>query len=221
MICDILIRSYWRDFAWLEYCLRSIEQHCSGFRVVILAIPERSVPWLNRWPPLPSGMRLEICPNYPDDYLGQQVTKLHADEVTDADLICHVDSDCIFVRPTSPHDLAPGGLPLVYMRPVGELPRHWPWTRPTADFLGWQPAYDFMQHPPFVFPRWLYAELRDWSRRKKAVELADWVLSRPPRGFSECNALAAYAHAFRRDAFTWISADDGSEERRVCRWYWS
>ena len=70
--CDIMIRSYWRDFAWLEYCLRSIERYCTGFRAVIVAIPKKSVPWLRRHRPLPSHVRLVVCPDYDDDYLGQR-----------------------------------------------------------------------------------------------------------------------------------------------------
>jgi len=36
------------------------------------------------------------CEEYEDDYIGQQITKLNADNFTDAPLIAHIDSDCIF-----------------------------------------------------------------------------------------------------------------------------
>lgn len=219
--CDIVVRSYWRDFAWLELCLRAIERHCVGFGDVIVVMPRGSEPWLRRHPALPTSVRLELCPDYPDDYLGQQVTKLHADELSDAELICHVDSDCIFRCRTQPQDLAPGGRPRVYTRPVEELPRHWPWTRPTEEFLGWRPTHDFLQCPPFTFPRWLYPRVRERAVETKDVPLSEWVLSRPPRGFSEFNVLAAYAYRFHPEDFVWTRGRDiGAEERR-CHWYWS
>lgn len=219
--CDIIIRSYWRDFDWLTLCLRAIERHCVGFAEVILVIPRSSEPWLRRHPELPSTVRLELCPDYDDDYLGQQVSKLHADELSEAALICHVDSDCIFRRLTTPDDLAPGGKPRIYARPVHELPRHWPWLAPTEGLLGWRPTHDFLQCPPFTFPRWLYRELRDWTLETKGVSLADWVVSRPPRGFSEFNALAAYAYEHHREQFVWTRAVDIGEAERCCQWYWS
>lgn len=220
--CDIFIRSYWRDFAWLEYCLRSINRYCSGFREVIVVIPRKSKPWLRFYPGLRSQeVRLEFCRDYEDDYLGQQVTKLYADEFTDASLICHVDSDCIFHRPTTPEDIAPGGQPRVYTMPVGELPRHWPWTGPTELFLGWAPTHDFLQCPPFTFPSWLYKEIRAFSIRDNHMELSQWILSQPPRGFSEFNVLGAYAYSKYPDHFIWIRATDIGEWERVCHWYWS
>ena len=170
---------------------------------------------------MPSTVRLELCQDYHDDYLGQQVSKLYADRISDATLICHVDSDCIFRRLTTPDDLAPGGMPRVYTRPINHLPRHWPWVKPTEEFLGWRPTHDFLQCPPFTFPRWLYQELRDWTLNAKRVSLAEWVLSRPPRGFSEFNVLAAYAYEHHREQFLWTRAADIGAEERSCQWYWS
>lgn len=219
MICDILIRSYWRDFAWLSYSLRSIARYCSGFRQVILVVPESSHDWLRQHPPLPSSIELVICKDYPDDYLGQQVTKLQADHYSDADFICHVDSDCIFNRPTRPQDLIPSGRPVCYTRPVSELPRHWPWTRPTTEILGWQPTLDFMQYPPFTYPGWLYPEVRNWCQQQHEVSLEQWVMSRPPRGFSEFNLLGAYAHRYYRDHMCWRSRAALSSELQHCLWF--
>src|SRR2546430_1989099 len=107
--CDIFIRSYWKDFAWLELCLAAIAQYCHGFRSVIVVVPRSSQPWLRRFPALEDKVQVEFCRDYRDDYLGQQATKLRADTFTDADFICHVDSDCIFCRPTAPADLIEEG----------------------------------------------------------------------------------------------------------------
>src|ERR1700694_677382 len=98
--CALFIRAYWKDLDWLELCLASRTRYCSGFHDVVVTIPRGSEPWLRR-ACLPRVARIEFCRDYRDDYLGQQSTKLHADTFTDADFICHVDADCIFVRPAS------------------------------------------------------------------------------------------------------------------------
>ena len=41
------------------------------------------------------------CEEYEDDYIGQQIAKLNADNYTDAPLIAHIDSDCMFCAPCS------------------------------------------------------------------------------------------------------------------------
>jgi hypothetical protein len=221
MTCDIVIRTYWRDFDWLVFSLRSIERYCRGFRRVIVIVPGSSVPWLRRHPPLPPFVQLRTCTDFSDDYLGQQVTKLNVDRESDAEFICHVDADCVFTREACPADLIIDGRPRIYVRRVSDLPRHWPWTAPTADFLGEMPTHDFMQCPPFVYPAWLYSKLREWTQRAKGVSLDEWVLSRPPRGFSEFNALGAFAYSCFPDRFIWIRADDIGEEERACHWFWS
>lgn len=220
MVCDILVRSYRRDFEWLGYCLESIVARCDGFREAILVLPaadEARLPRLR----LPAGVRVELCRDYRDDYLGQQATKLYADTYSDADLICHVDADCVFGRRIVPADLLREGRPVVFTRRLSELPRGTPWRRPTEAFLGWQVELDFMQRQPRTFPHWLYGELRAFCRERHGRELEEYVTSRPPRAFSEYNVLAAYALHFHRDAFAWVDATSPGAGLELCRWYWS
>jgi hypothetical protein len=219
--CDILIRSYWRDFGWLAYCLRSIERYCHGFRSTIVVVPRSSGARLGRLGDVGSRVRIELCNDYRDDYLGQQLTKLGAPTFTDANLVCHVDSDCVFTRSTSPRDLVRGGKPRVLMLPTARLGRHRPWQRPTEEFLGWSVAYDFMRHPPFTYPRWLYGEVRRHCEELHGVTLEDYVASRPPRGFSEFNVLGAFAYERWRDRFSWLDTSLAEAGEPPCRWYWS
>jgi len=217
---DIVIRTYWRDFPWLELCLRSIEKFASGFRRIIVAVPQESAPYLARYPAISSQATIALTDNYSDDYLGQQVTKLHADILTDADFITHVDSDVILTDALDVRSLFCAGRPIVVTRPFASADRHWPWGRPTSTFLGWAVSCDFMCRPPFTFPRWLYPHVRSFSRATHGVELADYVKRCPPRGFSEFNVLGALAFADFPGAFEWIEQDaDGRDP--FCRWYWS
>ncbi|MFA1550217.1 hypothetical protein [Actinomadura chokoriensis] len=216
---DIVIRSYQRDFQWLRYCLESIGRYCTGFRSVVVIIPPASLAkW--RWLGL-SADRVLCCPAYRDDYLGQQVTKLHADRYSDADFICHVDSDCVFERSTTPGDLTCEGRPYVLMEPYARLDRHIPWRALTERFLGEDVGHEFMRRPPYTFPRWLYPALRKRSRELHGMSLEEYVMSRPPRGFSEFNALGAYAYRHHRDAFHWIDVAHDAAPPPPCHVFWS
>jgi hypothetical protein len=221
MTCDIFIRSYYKDFEWLSYCLASIERYCDGFRSVVVVVPETSRAWLGKLRLPASGVRLEFCRAYRDDYLGQQATKMSADLFTDADFICHVDSDCIFAQRTTPEDLIPCGKPRVLLRANELLGRHRPWQRPTEEFLGWPVAYDFMQQPPFTFPRSLYAQTRSHCDRLHNVDIERYITSRTTRGFSEFNALGAYAYRYCAASFLWVDTSAEGPREAGCRWYWS
>jgi hypothetical protein len=216
----LFVRSYCKDLDWLQLSLRSIERHCHGFAEVVVALPESSRPWLLR-SPLPGWVRLIYGPVYPDDYLGQQVTKLNADLLVEAEFIVHVDADCIFTRTTRPEDLAPGGRPRVITRPIAELGRHYPWRGPTEAFLGFAVDLDFMQRPPFVYPRWLYPLLRRHCLNTHGLSIEQYVTNQMPRGFSEFNALGAYAFAYCAEAFDFPRIDTAQASSQHCDWYWS
>jgi hypothetical protein len=220
-VCDLIIRSYYRDFGWLRQCLASIGRWCTGFRRTVVVLPGSS---LDRWTHLdatPAGVEVIGCPDYPDDYLGQQISKLYADELTDADYLWHVDSDCVFRRRTSPGDLVRNGRPVQLMEPYAALGRYVPWRELTENFLGVDTPYEFMRQPPYVFPRWLYAEVRAFCLARHGVTLAEYVRAQPPRGFSEFNALSGYAWHFHPEAFSWVDLTTEPLTDPCCRVFWS
>lgn len=220
MTCDLFIRSYWKDLEWLSFCLESIDQYCRGFRSVIVVVPRSTEPWLRRTP-LPRNPRIEFCKDYQDDYLGQQATKLLADTFTDADYICHVDSDCVFFRPTSPQDLIVDDKPCVLMQSCELLSGHRPWQKPTEKFLGYCVLDDFMRQPPFTFPRWLYPNVRKHAAASHGMEIESYIMAQPQRGFSEYNVLGAFAWHNHHEHFQWVDTAVAPPAIPHCRWYWS
>jgi hypothetical protein len=214
--CAIVIRTYRRDLDWLEYCLGALARHCAGFEEIVVVMPSRSEPYAQRSSVDFSGVRQVWCPDHADDYLGQQVTKLYADHLVDTDLICHFDADMVVSGPLSPAQLVVGGRPMVVTGPVGIRD---PWGECSEQFLGWPVTKAFMVRPPFVFPRWLYEEVRRHCIARHRTDLASYVLSRSPRGFSEFTVLGAYALARHPAAFEWV--DQSARLPQVCRWFWS
>jgi hypothetical protein len=219
MTCDILIRSYYKDFGWLAYCLRSVRLFCTGFRRTLVVVPESSARRLPQG--LLSEEALLVCRDYRDDYLGQQATKLLADSLTDADFIFHIDSDCVFHRSTAPQDLIVDGRPDLAFTPHEQFPRPAPWKAATEKFLRLPVRHDFMRRQPLVYPRWLYAAVRRHATQVHGLDLERYVLAQPPGGFSEFNALGAYAYQHHRGAFRWIEMAKDAPNEPFCRWFWS
>ena len=217
--CDIFIRSYYRDFDWLAYCLASIQKYCSGFRHTVLVVPAKSLPRL-----LYRGLGGDctfVCKSYADDYLGQQVSKLTADQYSDAEYICHVDSDCLFHRPTTPSDLCIDGKPRIVMKPYDRMPPTSSWRNITTKCLGHDVSFDFMQQLPLLFPRAVYAGLRSHVEAVHDTDIESYVIAQPYRGFSEFNALGAFAYHYRREAFTWVDSSREPVPRAPCHCFWS
>lgn len=197
-VTDIVIRSYRGDFGWLGYALSTLHARSSGFRQIHIVVPQGDKHLLSHL----TAEKIYECPNYVDDYLGQQITKLLADTYSDADYIMHWDSDTLLTQPLSPADLIVEGKPIVYYESYDKVGRE-PWQPIVSEVLGWAPEHEFMRRHPFVYPRWLYAEVRKFLEERHGQTLESYIVGRPYRSFSEFNVLGAYAWEKHRDKFTW------------------
>lgn len=217
---DIVIRSHAKDFAWLRHCLAGVRRWCTGFRQVVVVVPGKCERRLARY-----GIeadRIVLCPDYADDYLGQQVTKTLADTFTDADHIAHLDSDSVVRRPLTTADLMDdAGRPHLLYTPGTYFRRGAPWQAATERFLARPVTCDYMRRQPLVYPRWIYPELREHAVRQHGMQLAEYIVAQPPLGFSEFNALGAYAHEHHHDAFSWHLHPSPAYDETWTRVFWS
>jgi hypothetical protein len=217
---DLFIRSYYKDLGWLVYCLKSIEKYAQGFRDVILVVPASSAQRLS-WSGLGRSITTHVCDDFSDDYLGQQVTKMQADHYSDADFICHVDSDCIFRRPITPSDLISSDKAVISMVAYAALRHDKGWQQLSERFMRRPVEFDFMRRQPLVYPRWIYSSLRDYTMRIHRTSLQKYIVSQPRRGFSEYNAMGAYAYYHHFRDFCWLKSDCVERDESICRWFWS
>jgi hypothetical protein len=218
---DILIRTYFRDFRWLMLSLLSIANFVDGFRRIVIVMPASSFERL-RGHEIPRLTQATVlcCPDYADDYLGQQVTKLNADEFSDASLIAHIDSDSVFrVSCSLPMLLVKDGRPVIRVLWRSRRPPSDGWRRCVADFHGEALPFDVLAPPPYVFSRDLYARLRRQCMMRHGVGLEEWCLSRRADRLSEFGLLVGEAWLHQRDDYCWTAADD--ETGWPCQWYWS
>jgi hypothetical protein len=221
MTIDIVIRTWFRDFRWLALSLRSILRFVDGYRRIVVVMPESSFDRLPKGVvPDTKCITVATCAEFTNDYLGQQITKLHADEFTDASLIVHLDSDCIFEAKCDLRALLIRG-DLITVRGAWSSRRQARdgWRQCVVDFYGRMLPFDAVVPPPLMFPASLYGELRSHCRSVHKVDIAQWVLARQIDTVSEYGLLAGEAWFRRPEEFFW--SDIANEPLWPCRQYWS
>lgn len=224
MTTDILIRSYEKDFGWLAYCLLSCQKRAHGFRYIHIVVPTADMG------SVPVGDDPRVIVHATEDYCvgynTQQITKLNADSYSDADFVCHLDSDCIWTEDVTPEDFFKEGKPIIF-REMGDES---PWPPITYKALGWYDPYDYMRRFPFVYPRDIYWAFRNWFGENKGVSVENYIVNHPNLKhekflsvkfsdfhkweydygwrFSEFNTLGAWAHKCWHDRFYWGAANE-------------
>jgi len=200
---DIVIRTYRGDFDWLQYCIRSGEKHLKGFRQKHLLISDHDADLLGD---VPGYIIHRTGRDWGDGYIQQMSDKLHADLYTDADYICHTDSDCVWIRDVCPEDLMEDGKPVYLFHPFG--PEYNPWPPIVEKILGFKSEYSFMRRHPFTYPREVYQEYRNFVEIRHRAPLAHYVEAQPYRQFIEYESMGAWAWQYAHDLFTWKDQAD-------------
>lgn len=202
--CDIFVKTFPRDYDWLRYCLRSIDKFTTGFRKIVVVAPDMAIPQ--------SCRKMEWIGEADKEpgYLHQQVSKLYADEKSDADYILFMDSDCIFTRPVTPSNFIREGKVIWGHKEFRDDERR-VWAPVLSKWMNEPATRSFMTGHPFVFPRWLFESLREYSRTMHKQELGDYVMGQAdPKNmcsFSEFNCAGAWAYKYAKDKFTWENRD--------------
>jgi hypothetical protein len=216
MTCDIFIRSYAKDFPWLHHALRSIQKFATGFRDIVIVIPDTddlSCLTLERVVKVKDTM---------DGYLAQQITKLRSDQYTDSDLILVTDSDTLFTELVTPESFMRDGKPIWFMTPWSEEMLAHPGTREwffvMKNFFGEDPPAEFMRRQPFMFPREVLKGLRDFCYAKFEKSIDDYV--RDAGKFSEWNILGMYCWLHHREKFYWMDTTVECPPEK-CHQFWS
>jgi glycosyltransferase involved in cell wall biosynthesis len=210
MPVDIFIKSYREDFKWLELCLKSIKKYVTGYNEIIILIPEG-----DNFTPTTERTFVHKIKEEGNGYLFQQYCKMIAHNYSGADYIMYVDSDCIFHSPVNVKDLIVDGKPQILMTSYKELGNLVPWQKPTADFIGQVPEFEFMRRHCFIYHKKTLSNLLHWFKG----DLKKYVLSRTE--FSEFNAIGFYAYLFERDKYNFIDTKDWTYTPAIVNQYHS
>lgn len=107
---EILVVCSLRDEPFLRYCLRGLSFYAAAFAGITLAVPARD---RTEFAWIPKGVKLVTMDELPGKgFLHHLIMKCRADELCpDAEMIMHVDADCMAWEPFSPDDYVYGKKP--------------------------------------------------------------------------------------------------------------
>lgn len=192
MKVSIFIRSFEGDMPWLTYCLRSVHKFAMDFHEVVVAVPENTkVDHLTK-------ERVVFVKAGADDYVQQQVDKLHADLYCEGDAALNLDSDTILIGPVTPGDFMMNGeKPLWLMTPIEKVlsndPNTHAWKRAMTKFSGVDPQWEYMRRIGQMIPRWAYGCFREFCLRTHGKTFEQWAVEQN-RECSEFNLIGQFLH---------------------------
>lgn len=220
---EFLILSYYRDFPWLRYCLRSIEKFARGFGVTVVVPRGQVRPVLDGFEEMPSIQLKQLKEDTEPEGLGQlfsQVNKCSADVFVspDTEFVFFIDSDCLITHPLTPEMFFRDGKPVMPYNTYEHLVKHncgsMIWQEVIKKNLGFYPKCEFLRQMPLVYPRALFPALRRFVEARHNMRFADYVFSTGknswPQNFCESNDLGAYAWERMHDSYYWLNLDEGN-----------
>jgi hypothetical protein len=214
MKVDIFIKSYKDDFKWLKYCLQSVSKFVTGYNEIIIIIPEGERHLINF--PLPERTFVHTLKEEGHGYMFQQYVKMIAPNYCGAEYIMYVDSDCIFHSPVNVQDLITDGKPQILMTNYNEL-GSCPWQKPTADFIGQVPEFEFMRRHCLIYHKDTLVNLVTWFKQ----DLKSYILGITSRTFSEFNVMGFYAYLYERDKYNFVDTKNWTYTPAIVNQYHS
>lgn len=183
----LYVRSYEKDFRWLDYSITSMKKYLKCITKSILVLPFGS--------PLPRQYQFfdeivsSIKYNHIDGYVAQQLDKLDAWKYVDTHYILYSDSDCIYTGELTTEQLFHDNLPILHMTPYSQLSPEVPWQPIVKKHLGFSPAYEYMRSFPLIHRTQTLYELQ-----QQYPTLIEQGINETNREFSEFNFMGAFAH---------------------------
>lgn len=197
---EIFLVSFRRDFEFATYCLRSIKKFCTGFAGTTVLVPHTDAEMFG---PIcaETGAKLRTFLEMPGKgMLHHELCILESDIwCPEAEYILHVDSDCCFIRPTTPDDYFVEGRPVMLRERFEDFKQYetrYSWKKCVEEALGFPVEWETMVRHPAIFDRRVYRETRFIIERGHSVPVTQYVLSKKndfPQTFAEFPTLGAVA----------------------------
>ncbi len=214
MKTDIFIVSVAKHFDWLEYCLRSIAKHATGFGCTTLLVPsddhQKAIGVANCFP---GPISIRHGPEWPGKgMLWHMAQKMRADEwCKGADFILHLDSDCMFTEPVTPEDYFVDGKPVLMHASFDWLINTQQanlgmWKNNAERALGWTVTEETMRRHPAVHYRAVYLKARDCIEAHTRMGCDRFIESGHndfPQQFAEFPTLGAVAWRHFWEHYSW------------------
>lgn len=199
MITDIFIRTYYKDLEWLKYCLKSIHKYVTGYRNIIICIPEKEKHLLDRWN-LTKEQIVGWTPVCENGYIDQQINKLCAHDITDSEFILFVDSDVCFKRHVNISEYFHNGKPIILKTRYENVGDAICWKAPTEQLLRMSVDYEYMRRLPILYRGdTMFCVMAEISRPENDLVKMDRL--------SEFNLVGAYAEFYEPERYHFIDTE--------------
>jgi hypothetical protein len=213
MIVDIFIRTYSKDLEWLAYALKSIHKNVTGFRQVIVAIPNDK---LLKHLTLEKVVEVE---DLPDGYIGQQMTKIQAWRYTDADAVLFWDSDTVALEKVDVSEFFKEGKPIIYKTKYSSIDT--PWQPITEAAIGDKVEWEYMRRMPLLYWRDTLVNTEQLLFQIHDCSLKEYLGNLKHRAFSEFNTIGALAEKHEAERYEFIDTETGDMTPVKIKQFWS
>jgi len=213
MTTAIFIKTYIKDLEWLAHCLESISRFASGFSEVILVADSDCHGLI---PKNTCVTKTLFVKSWQNGYIQQQYEKLRAHELTEADTILFVDSDCVFFRPFCPDDFIVDGKPVLLKTRYESVGDGIVWKRLTESTLRFDVDFEYMRRMPLIYRRDTLIALRNAH-----PEIRSLLSRMAGREFSEFNVLGAFVDRYEQNQYHILDTEVDPIPPAVCRQFWS
>jgi hypothetical protein len=181
MKCDVVIKTWFNDLGWLNYCLRFLARNwlAKDSRTIVLA-DENCRPVIETWH-LTKEEVFYVKP-WADGYSHAMVTKTTADEYSDAELILLLDSDVMVTKALTPEALMSNGRPIIryldYDTFETQFP-HAPWRKVVQSLFLTNPLF-YYTFVPALYWRSSFQAMRRYLARLHHRNFLDLTFSDVP-----------------------------------------
>lgn len=219
MSVSVFIRSYRKDFPWLQYCFKSLEMRLHGHLEIILQIPKQDIRYLpvDLYPPQETKIydTEEPC----NGYVAQQISKVNADALCKGDHILFIDSDCILKEDLDVASFFDNGKPMMLTREWANVGDALCWKAPTEKALGMEAPFEYMACMPLIHDRRACEVTRNRIAGTHKCSANAYIARQDT--FSEFNAMGAAAAVYLADSYSVRPAQPGTDNYPRVRQFWS
>jgi len=219
---DIMIPTYYKDFVWLEYLLKSLKKFASGFRKIIVVtdddgniLPDNIK---NIVPIELIYVKMLECPKsieFRPGYFWQQYLSLNWMEYSDADTVLILHSDGMLTEKLTPNDLVDSNNRFRWFyRRWADAGEAIVWKLPSEQALKHVTTCEAMCMPGFIFEKHTTMNFINYMKKiHNASSLWDCFFKYNPKLFSEFNVFGSFILYFDNQMYSkiLISNDNLSE----------
>jgi hypothetical protein len=229
MPVDIFIKTYHKDFIWLEYLLKSIKKFASGFRNIAIVsdddgyiLPDHFKEIINFTITYVKVPVVSINMDHGTGYSWQQYMKLSWYKYTDAESIVIFDSDEMLTCPTSPDSFKTNGKYNWFYREwkdAGSAICH----KKTVDMiLNFDTKYESMWITGFYFTLSATRKLEEYLNSIHGTsDVWNIIILLRISGLSEFNIFGNFIHKIQDPEYNYLYDTTGAFNSTIIKsWSW-